>query len=273
MISDKDEDGIPEHVTVYCDQVTNCHGILALNGDIFVTGDGPEGSALYHLSDADRNGELEGVKAIVKFDHKSGEHGPHGLRLGPDGMIYIAVGNHAKAIGETGDGETLRVSYEGDLLPRYEDPNGHAMGVKAPGGTIIRTDTNGSMVEIVAGGLRNAYDLVFHPEGSLFVHDSDMESDLQTSWYRPTALFDVPEGGELGWRTGWAKWPEYYTDRLPNLLDTGRAAPTGATCYEHHMFPARYHQSLFLADWSEGRILNVRLKLAGQAMWRRAKYS
>ena len=79
LISDKDEDGIPEHVTVYCDQVTNCHGILALNGDIFVTGDGPEGSALYRLSDADRNGELEGVKAIVKFDHKSGEHGPHGL--------------------------------------------------------------------------------------------------------------------------------------------------------------------------------------------------
>ena len=137
------------------------------------------------------------------------------------------------------------------------------MGVKAPGGTIIRTDTNGSMVEIVAGGLRNAYDLVFHPEGSLFVHDSDMESDLQTSWYRPTALFDVPEGGELGWRTGWAKWPEYYMDRLPNLLDTGRGSPTGATCYEHHMFPARYHQSLFLADWSEGRILNVRLKPRG----------
>jgi len=260
LISDKDQDGIPEHVTEYCNQVSNCHGILALNGEVFVTGDGPEGTALYRLSDADRNGHLEGVKAIVKFDHPSGEHGPHGLRLGPDGMIYVTVGNHAKALGEKGDGETLRVSYEGDLLPRYEDPNGHGMGVKAPGGTIIRTDINGSTVETVAGGLRNAYDLVFHPEGSLFVHDSDMESDLQTTWYRPTTLFDVPEGGELGWRAGWAKWPEYYMDRLPNLLDTGRGSPTGATCYEHHMFPARYHQSLFLADWSEGRILNVRLK-------------
>ena len=260
LISDKDQDGIPEHVTDYCDQVTNCHGILALNGDVFVTGEGPEGTALYRLSDADRNGHLEGVKAIVKFDHQSGEHGPHGLRLGPDGMIYIAVGNHAKALGKTGDGETLRTSYEGDLLPRYQDPNGMGMGVKAPGGTVVRTDINGSMVEMVAGGLRNAYDLVFNPDGALFVHDSDMESDLQTSWYRPTALFDVPEGGELGWRAGWAKWPEYYIDRLPNLLDTGRGSPTGSTCYEHHMFPARYHQSLFLADWSEGRILNVRLK-------------
>ncbi len=263
LISDKDQDGIPEHVTEYCDLVKNCHGILALNGEVFVTGEGPEGTALYRLTDSDRNGKLEAAEAIVKFEHKSGEHGPHGLRLGPDGMIYVAVGNHAKAIGKTGDGETLRVSYEGDLLPRYEDPNGQGLGVQAPGGTIIRTDTKGSMIETVAGGLRNAYDLAFHTDGSLFVHDSDMESDLQTSWYRPTALFDVPEGGELGWRTGWAKWPEYYMDRLPNLLDTGRGSPTGATCYEHHMFPARYHQSLFLADWSEGRILNVRLKPRG----------
>ena len=90
-----------------------------------------------------------------------------------------------------------------------------------------------------------------------------MESDLDTVWYRPTALFDVTEAGEFGWRTGWAKWPEYYYDRLPNLLETGKGSPTGAVCYEHYMFPARYHNSMFLADWSEGRILNVRLKPRG----------
>ena len=128
------------------------------------------------------------------------------------------------------------------------------------------------MVEIVAGGLRNAYDLVFHPEGSLFVHDSDMESDLQTSWYRPTALFDVPEGGELGWRTGWAKWPEYYMDRLPNLLDTGRGSPTGATCYEHHV--PRSLPPVTLFGRLVGRTNPQRSpEAAGQAMWRRVKYS
>ncbi len=52
-----------------------------------------------------------------------------------------------------------------------------------------------------------------------------MEADVNTAWYRPTALFDVTEGGELGWRTGWAKWPEHYFDRLPNLLETGRGSP------------------------------------------------
>jgi putative heme-binding domain-containing protein len=263
LVFDKDEDGVPEQVRTYCDAVKSCHGILALNGEVFVTGEGPEGTALYRLTDADRNGSLEQVKAIVKFKGSAGEHGPHGIRLGPDGMIYVSVGGHTQATGKTGDGETLRNNYEGDLVPRYEDPNGHAMGIKAPGGTIIRTNLDGTIVERVAGGIRNAYDLVFHPEGNLFVHDSDMEADLNTAWYRPTALFDVTEGGEFGWRSGWAKWPEYYVDRLPNLLDTGRGSPTGAACYEHYMFPVRYHNSLFLADWSEGRVLNVRLKPRG----------
>ncbi len=262
---DRDDDGVPEDVRIYCDQVESVQGILPLNGDVFVTGKGPEGTALYRLSDKDRDGMLETVKTLMKFRGEGGEHGPHGLRLGPDGMIYVSLGSYVQPIGKVGKGETLRDIYEGDLLPRFEDPGGHGRGIAAPGGTIIRTDIDGKVVERVAGGLRNTYDLAFHPSGSLMVHDADMEADLETPWYRPTALVEVSEAGEYGWRPGWAKWPEYYFDRLPNLLDTGRGSPTGIECYEHHMFPVRYHESLFLADWSEGRILNVRLKPDGSS--------
>jgi putative heme-binding domain-containing protein len=266
---DDNGDDLPETVRTYCDQVNSCQGILALNGQVFVTADGPEGCALYKLTDADRNGTLEQVEAIVKFvDHQGkpadpGEHGPHGIRLGHDGMIYVVLGSHVRAERHAGPGGTYQDWYEGDLLPRYEDPSGHARGVKAPGGTIIRTDINGEVVERVAGGLRNAYDLVFDSGGRLLVHDSDMEADVDTAWYRPNAVFDVTEAGEFGWRTGWAKWPEYYFDRLPDLLDTGRGSPTGGVCYEHYAFPVRFQNTLFLADWSEGRILNVRLKPRG----------
>ncbi|MDM4016077.1 DUF7133 domain-containing protein [Roseiconus lacunae] len=269
LVYDDNDDDIPETIRTYCDKVNSCQGILSLNGQVFVTGSGPEGHALYKLTDADRNGSLEKVEAIVKFTDwsgrpaKAGEHGAHGLRLGPDGMIYVAVGSHVKAIGKTGDGETYRNEYEGDLLPRYEDPSGHARGVKAPGGTIIRTNIDGSVIERVAGGLRNPYDVVFHSGGGLFVHDADMESDVDTPWYRPNAVFNVAEGGEFGWRTGWAKWPQYYLDRLPTMLDTGRGSPTGGICYEHYAFPVRFQNTLFLADWSEGRILNVRLTPRG----------
>ncbi|QDT58944.1 Cytochrome c [Stieleria bergensis] len=268
---DDNDDGVPETVRVYCEKVTNCQGVLALNGEVFVTADGPEGLALYKLSDADRNGSLEKIQAIVNFVDHSGktgqtsEYGAHGIKLGPDGMIYVVVGSQVKAVGEVGDGQTYRQTYEGDLLPRYEDPSGHGKDVLAPGGTVIRTNSDGTVVEHVAGGLRNAYDIVFHPGGAMFVHDSDMESDVDTAWYRSSAVFDVTEGGEFGWRSGWAKWPHYYYDRLPNLMDTGRGSPTGGVCYDHFTFPERYQNTMFLADWSQGRIINVGLKPLGSS--------
>jgi putative heme-binding domain-containing protein len=263
LIFDRDEDGIPEEVRTYCDRIEGVQGILPLNGEIFVTGVGDEGPGIYRLSDRDRNGTLERARCIVPLQGSPGEHGAHGLKLGPDGMIYCVIGNHMQATASESDGTTLTRYYEGDLVPRYEDPGGHARGIKAPGGTVIRFDIEGETVERLAGGLRNAYDLMFHPDGGLFVHDSDMESDVGAAWYRPTALFEIAEGGEYGWRSGWSKWPNYYADRIAPVLETGRGSPAGGAVYEHFMFPVRYHNTLFLADWSEGRILSVRLQRQG----------
>jgi putative heme-binding domain-containing protein len=156
--------------------------------------------------------------------------------------------------------QPLMSPYEGDLIrPRFEDPGGHAMGVKAPGGTVVRYDMSSKSLSVVAGGLRNAYDLAFHPNGSMFLHDSDMEADIGSAWHRATGLFRVVEGGEFGWRSGWANWPEYYPDRLGSLASTGRGSPTGITIYNHFAFPARYHRAIFTADWSEGRIVAVQV--------------
>ena len=263
LIYDANNDKIPEKVRTYCDKVENIQGILALNGDVFVTGEGPDGFALYRLSDKDRDGILENVRTLVKFKCSVGEHGPHGLVLGPDGLIYIVVGNHSQLDGEYESGSPYRDFYDTDLVPKYEDPGGHAVGIKAPGGVIVRTDTEGSGVQLVAGGLRNVYDLAFTREGDLFVHDADMESDEGTSWYRPTRVCHIIPGGDYGWRSGWSKWPDYFLDSLPAALDTGRGSPAGITTYNHHMYPVRFHGVLFTADWSQGRILAVRLKRSG----------
>lgn len=264
LIYDGNGDKIPEKVRTYCDKVQGIQGILALNGDVFVTGEGPDGLGLYRLADKDRDGVLEDVRTLVRFNSTVAEHGPHGLVLGPDGLIYVVLGNHTQLDGEYEGGSPHRDFYEGDLLtPRYEDPGGHAVGIKAPGGAVIRTDTEGSGVQLVAGGLRNPYDLTFNREGDLFLHDADMESDEGMSWYRQTRLCQIIPGGEYGWRSGWAKWPDYYVDSLPPVLETGHGSPAGIVTYNHFSFPARFHGAIFTADWALGRILVVKLKKSG----------
>ena len=238
LISDTDHDGTFETVKPFCDKLKNVQGILSIGAYVMAVGDGPDGGALYRLTDKDDDGTAEEIKPLVKFRGLIGEHGPHAVQIGPEGLIYVLCGNFASADATHDPKSPYREPYEGDLLlPRYEDPNGYGAGVPAPGGTILRTNTEGSFVEVVAGGMRNPYDIVFNTDGELFTYDADMEWDVGTPWYRPTRVNHVPPGAELGWRSGWAKWPEYYLDSLPATLDVGAGSPTGIESYDHVMFP------------------------------------
>lgn len=251
--------GSPGRMQEICKTIQACQGIQPLNGNLYVTGSGPEGLALYELKPV-RNDlkEYRISRALLHFTGEPGEHGPHGVTLGTDGRLYVIVGNGSSMKPAAGPLSPYRNPIDMDIVPRMEDPGGHAVGVRAPGGTVVRVALDGSNPEIVAGGIRNAYDLVFNPAGDLFVHDSDMESDQGMAWLRSTQLFHVPLGGDLGWRSGWCNLPNHCLDTTPPIADTGRGSPTGIACYQHVCFPARYHNALFLADWSEGRILVAR---------------
>ncbi len=264
LLTDADQNGSHETVGVFSDKIKNVQGILALGNRVFAIGDGPEGVALYRLRDANRDGVAEEIQSLVPIRGSRGEHGAHAIRLGPDGMLYVIVGNHARVGPTPGPQSPYRNWYEGDLVqPRQEDPKGHAVGIPAPGGTIFRTDTEGSFVEIVAGGLRNSYDFAFNTDGELFTYDADMEWDMGAPWYRPTRINHITAGAELGWRSGWAKWPAYYLDSLPAALNLGAGSPTGLEFYNHTAFPKRYRGSLFGCDWASGKIHSIRFERHG----------
>ncbi|MEK6234410.1 MAG: PQQ-dependent sugar dehydrogenase, partial [Planctomycetales bacterium] len=258
LIRDSDADGAPDQVSVFSDAVKNCQGILCLNGYVYAVGESSEGAGFHRLTDQDGDGQADKVETFFKFTRGMSEHGPHAAVLGPEGLIYIAVGNHSEADVQIESTSPYANYYEGDLVkPRHEDAGGHAHGIKAPGGTVIRTDAEGTFCELFAGGLRNHYDLCFNRHGELFTFDSDMEWDEGLPWYRPTRVNHVTAGGEFGWRSGWAKFPEYYLDNLPAVLNVGRGSPTGMVCYDHHKFPSKYRDCVFACDWSQGRILSV----------------
>jgi putative heme-binding domain-containing protein len=264
LITDSDDNGAPDSVSVFCDKIINVQGIQPLGTRVFVIGDGPEGEALYRLRDADRDGAAEEITALVPIRGSKGEHGAHAVRLGPDGLLYVIIGDHARVGKQPGPNSPYRNAYEGDIIqPRFDDPRGHAVGIPAPGGTIFRTDVDGKMVELVAGGMRNSYDFGISPDGELFTYDSDMEWDMGAPWYRPTRVNHATEGAELGWRSGWAKWPEYYLDSLPAAIDLGAGSPTGVEFYSHNTFPEKYHGAMFGCDWATGRIYAMRLERVG----------
>ncbi len=270
-LQDEDKDGQYDGRTVITPQMNNCQGMyfdIDAEGAVtlWAVGNGPNGTGIYRLADEDGDGVFEAVKHHVPTGGM-GEHGPHAIARGPDGRLYFDTGNHAH-LGIAVDpsspvNEVFR--YEGELLPHYNDARGHAAGVMAPGGEILRSKDDGKTWSRVASGFRNQYDFAFNHMGELFTFDSDMEWDVGLPWYRPVRVCFVPPGAEFGWRNGSGKWPPYYYDSLPAIIDVGRGSPTGVTFYQGNAFPQDYDDAFLYCDWSQGRILAARLTREGAA--------
>jgi len=252
-----------KQVRVFCNEVNSCQGILPLNGDVFVTGEGPDGQALYRLSDKNGDGKAEVADTLLRFTGELGGHGPHGVTLGLDGMLYVVVGNESQLKGSVSRRSPYQFTYEGGVQQRRQGSSVHGENSPAPGGTIVRVGVDGSRPETFAGGIRNAYDLVFDSNGELFIHDSEVEADRETTWYRPTSVYNVTAGSEMGWRSGWSKFASYYLDQSPTVCETGQGHPTGAALYQHLTYPKKYQNAIFLADWSQGKILSLKAKPSG----------
>lgn len=270
-------------------KMTGAQGMLHAFGSLYCSVNGGPGSGLYRLRDTDNDDQYDEVTKLKSFAG-GGEHGPHGLRLSPDGKsIYVACGNHTKPpfdpitnappqtmggiraeqlTAKLPENSTSRISPNWDedaVLPRQWDANGHATGILAPGGWIGKTDPEGKTWEVFSMGYRNQYDMAFNADGELFAYDSDMEWDFGAPWYRPTRVVHAVSGSEYGWRSGTSNWPNYFADSLAPMIEIGPGSPVGVEFGYGTKFPAKYQKALYICDWTFGTMYALHLEPNGSS--------
>lgn len=245
ILIDANHDGVAESYKQFADgPATGAQGMFFLGRDLFCTGD----AGLLRFRDKDQDDRADGPPEVFLRLKTGGEHYAHAVQKGPDGWWYIVVGNEG------------HISRSYATLPTSP--------VKEPrAGTVIRVRPDLSGGEVVADGMRNAYDFAFNAAGDLFTFDSDNERDVSLPWYRPIRILHILPGSDAGWVSqSWIR-PPSYPDAPTAVASFGRGSPTGVVCYRHTQFPSYYHDALFVLDWTFGRVMAVRLTKNG-ASWR-----
>jgi hypothetical protein len=243
-----------QKVEVIDDELLECRGLLYAHGSLFANANNTK--ALFRLTDSNGDGTFDERKELMRTGGGVG-HGRNHIKLGPDGDIYVAHGNNVLLPENIAPDSPLKDYANDQLIPNPWDGSMFDGNVELPAGHILRVKPDGSKITLLAGGLRNPLDIAFNRAGELFTFDADMERDVGTPWYMPTRVLHVVPGADFGWRRGTGRFPAWYADTLPSVIDIGLSSPTGIFFGYGAAFPKKYQEALYLLDWSYGRIIAV----------------
>lgn len=187
------------------------------NGDVYISQDAKITIA------RDTNGDLSAdeYESIVS-DLPVGLHKNNNLKFGPDGMIYIGVGSSCNACEEV-------------------DPRA---------ATIMRFDPVSGDGEVIATGLRNPFDIAFHPEtGQLFATENGRDDLGQNE--PPEELNLIVEGANYGWPDCWGNGGGANCDgtEAATELFQAHASVNGVTFYTGDRFPRLYRGDLYTSNF------------------------
>ena len=200
-LTDTDGDGYLEHrEELFAGPESGCQGLLCLDDHLFFVSKG----GLYRMPLEPSGSTTPVAPEVVLALSGGGEHGPHAIRRGADGFLYLLGGNHAGF-----DARQIR---------------GFSPVRRPYAGLLLRLSLDASEVGVIAHGLRNSYDFDFLPDGEIVVWDSDGERDVGFPWYRPSRLYHLTPGADCGWRSsGSGKVPTYAMDTVAPVSEAGAA--------------------------------------------------
>jgi putative membrane-bound dehydrogenase-like protein len=172
LLTDTDNDGRADDQQIFADGLDLPLGITVHqpSGDVYVSYKG----VVMMLSDADQNGEADSRQILVSDLPSTGRHQNDNLKFGPDGWLYMGMGSTCDACEES-------------------DPRS---------ASILRFNIESGESEIYATGMRNPYDLAFHPiTAELFATDNGRD-DLGLE-IPHEELNQIVKGGDYGFPNCW----------------------------------------------------------------------
>ena len=237
-LTDDDSDGTADSVRLYARGFVAPLGLLHHEDILYVSHRG----GVTALTDFNGDGQVDDIEAIVS-DLPVGIHQNNGLALGPDGKLYLTLGSTCNACRERSE---LSAS-------------------------VLRLNPDGSDVGVFSSGLRNVYDIAFHPEdGTLFGADNGRD---ELELHVPEELNLLVDGGNYGWPDCWGDGQGSSCEgTLPPIVEMEeRSSANGLLFYTGSMFPEEYANDLFIVQWGShlrdtGRkIVRVELEKDGES--------
>jgi hypothetical protein len=245
VLEDRDGDGRAERVSIYAKGWRDAMTLaFAPDGTLYVC----HRTGVTALYDRDGDGICDDRKEVLTLETR--QTFSHGcllnLTFDSDGWMYVSRGNLA------GHPYTLRGT-DGKQLSGYGD-----------GGDIVRCRPDGSLLQRVATGFWNPFDMKFDRFGRLLCVDNDPDSR------GPNRLVHVISGGDYGFKSHYGPsglhpydaWDGELPGTLPFVAPTGEA-PSGLLDTDLAALPEDYRGSVLVTNWGEHNVERFRLQPRG----------
>ena len=221
---DSDDDGRADTYTTFA-EMDSPRGVASDGRTVYVMH--PPNLTAYR--DTNGDGIADSSKVLVTglgfdLDFRGADHTTNNIQLGPDGWIYVAVGDYGfmKAVGA--DGKQLQQR----------------------GGSVVRVRPDGTNLELVNVGTRNIYDVAIDPFARLYARDNTNDGD---GWN--TRLHYLAPGAIMGYPS---LYQNFATEHFPTMHDYGGGSGVGALWIQDPAWPAGMNDGLFTGDWTTQRI-------------------
>ncbi len=272
VVEDRDGDGTAETSTVFAQDsdLVSPLGICWLPDKVLVSCS-PTVWA-YHDDDGDLRADRKEV-FLTGFGGFNHDHGAHSFTFGPDGRLYMALGNAGPHVVTDKSGWTLRSGsiYDDGGPQRYGNKPGLVSddGRMYVGGLILRCNTDGTGLSVMAHNFRNPYEVAVDAFGDVWTFDNDDDGNqcCRVCW--------VMEGGDYGYFSAdgsrtWeadrrpgqsvqrAHWHQDDPGIVPTTLITGSGGPTGVCVYEGDALPEALRGALLCADAGRSAVFALR---------------